>query len=70
MLSVGDNLHEMSNHVFLENLEIKYRLSIAELAQRVVKIVHTSRFGKEPVSLIVVGLLILFVSLVDCALRL
>ena len=37
LFSSGDNLHEMSDPAFLENMKNITNLSSAELAQRVVK---------------------------------
>ena len=37
IVSIGDNLHEMSNSMFLEKQENIVNLSSAELAQRAVK---------------------------------
>ena len=38
IVSTGDNLHEMSNPVFLEKKKNIINLSSAELAKRVVKV--------------------------------
>ena len=38
IVSIGDNLHEMSNLVFLENNKNIINLSSAEFAKRVVKV--------------------------------
>ena len=38
IVSIGDNLHEMSNHVFWENKKYVTYLSSAEFAQRVVMV--------------------------------
>ena len=38
IVSLGDNLHEMSKYIFWENKKIIIRLSSAEFAQRVVKV--------------------------------
>ena len=38
IVSIGDNLHEMSNAVFRKNKKNITKLSSAELAKRVVKV--------------------------------
>ena len=38
IVSIGDNLHEKSKHIFLENKKDVINLSSAELAQRMARV--------------------------------